>query len=75
MKKCIAFRGVPGVPNAWVRCARAAQSGSLFCRQHGEAINGAVLGMQMAGMLDEYEPWQHRKKPAEAAKTAPEKVM
>jgi hypothetical protein len=31
---------------------RRAERGAHFCRKHGEAVNGAVLGMCMAGLLD-----------------------
>lgn len=75
MKKCIAYRSVAGAPNAWVRCVRTVQRGTYFCPRHSEALSGAVLGMHMAGMLDEYEGWQHRKSKTEPAKTSTEKVM
>jgi hypothetical protein len=52
MKKCIAYRGIPGRPNAWISCMRTAVRGRPFCRKHGEAIEGAVLGMCVAGLLD-----------------------
>jgi hypothetical protein len=52
MKQCIAYRGIPDVPHAWIRCMRGAERGTHFCRKHGEAVNGAVLGMCVAGLLD-----------------------
>jgi hypothetical protein len=29
---------------AWIPCVRKAEKGSLFCRKHGDAIFGVMLG-------------------------------
>jgi len=45
MSRCIAFRVVPGCPNAWFRCGAKALRHSGFCRRHLDAIHGAMLGL------------------------------
>jgi hypothetical protein len=65
MKKCMAYRalachgrlGFSG--NRWVPCGLAAADGSRFCKKHGEAVIGGVLGFWVAGL------------PAEAGQPAP----
>jgi hypothetical protein len=44
MKKCRAFYPIAGSRTAWLPCVRAAENGSSFCRRHGNAIFGVVLG-------------------------------
>jgi hypothetical protein len=52
MKKCIAYFPLGSTRQAWVPCARPAVDKSVFCRKHGEAIAGAVLGFCVNGMLE-----------------------
>ncbi len=44
MKKCKAFYPIAGSRTAWIPCVRKAEAESGFCRRHGEAIFGAMLG-------------------------------
>jgi hypothetical protein len=44
MKKCKAFYPIAGSRTAWIPCVRRAEAGSRYCRQHGDAIFGAMLG-------------------------------
>jgi hypothetical protein len=44
MTKCRAFFPIAGTRAAWLPCVRKAEDGSPFCRTHGDAIFGAVLG-------------------------------
>jgi len=44
MVKCAAFQPVAGTRKAWIPCARRAEAGSAFCRKHGDAIFGVMLG-------------------------------
>jgi len=44
MKKCKAFTPVAGSRTAWLPCMRKSQPGSAFCKKHGDAIFGAMLG-------------------------------
>jgi len=44
MKKCVAFQPLAGSRTAWVPCARKAEAGSAFCRKHGDAAFGMMLG-------------------------------
>ena len=44
MKKCKAFYPIAGSRTAWIPCLRKAEAESGFCRQHGDAIFGAMLG-------------------------------
>ena len=44
MKKCKAFYPIAGSRTAWIPCAQGAEAGSNFCRRHGDAIFGAMLG-------------------------------
>ncbi len=44
MKKCCAFYPIAGSRTAWLPCVRKVEAGSRFCRRHGEAIFGAMLG-------------------------------
>jgi hypothetical protein len=54
MKKCIAYERAHPLPNAWCSCRKVAAPGSVFCRRHGDAVDGAVLGMLVHGYgLDE----------------------
>lgn len=45
MKMCAAYSPLGGTRQGWAPCARQAEGPSLFCRKHGEAIAGAVLGL------------------------------
>ena len=49
MKKCIAYFPLGIGRQAWVPCARQAEEQSLYCRKHGDAIAGAVLGLCVRG--------------------------
>ena len=44
MKKCKAFYPIAGSRTAWIPCAQKAEAGSVYCRRHGSAIFGAMLG-------------------------------
>jgi hypothetical protein len=44
MKKCKAFYPIAGSRTAWIPCARKAEEGTGFCRRHGDAIFGVMLG-------------------------------
>ncbi len=44
MKKCKAFYPIAGSRTAWIPCVQKAEAGSEYCRQHGDAIFGAMLG-------------------------------
>jgi hypothetical protein len=58
MKKCIAYRALTchGMlefsRSRWVPCGFAAADGSAFCKKHGDAVIGSVLGLWAAGLLD-----------------------
>ncbi len=41
----MAFYPVAGSRTAWIPCAQKAESESGFCRRHGDAIFGALLGV------------------------------
>ncbi len=49
MKKCAAYSPLGGTRQGWAPCACQAEGQSLFCRKHGEAIAGAVLGLCVNG--------------------------
>jgi hypothetical protein len=44
MKKCKAFYPIAGSRTAWIPCVRKAEEGTGFCRRHGDAIFGVMLG-------------------------------
>ena len=44
MGKCWAFYPIAGTRLAWIPCMRKAVEGERYCRRHGDAITGAVLG-------------------------------
>jgi hypothetical protein len=44
MPKCKAFTPVVGSRSGWLPCSCKAQRGSAFCKKHGDAIFGAMLG-------------------------------
>jgi hypothetical protein len=58
MKKCIAYRalachGRQGFfRSRWVPCGLAAADGSDFCKKHGDAVIGGLLGLWAAGLLE-----------------------
>jgi len=47
--RCIAYVRAGWEPNAWVPCSGRSQCGSLYCRRHEDAVNGAVLGLWVHG--------------------------
>ncbi len=49
MKKCKAFYPIAGSRTAWIPCARKAEEGTGFCRRHGDAIFGVMLGAIVYG--------------------------
>jgi hypothetical protein len=59
MSKCQAFFPIAGTREGWLPCARKAEQGSPFCRRHGDAILGAILGLLMSA-----EPLSQREKRA-----------
>jgi len=44
MKKCKAFYPIAGSRTAWIPCVKTAEKGTGFCRRHGDAIFGVMLG-------------------------------
>jgi hypothetical protein len=66
MKKCWAYQPIAGSRTAWVPCARMAEEGARFCRAHGRAIEGAVLGAlvraepvdEAVTLYEERAPWK-----------------
>ena len=65
MKTCQAFYPIAGSRTAWLPCVRKAEKGSHFCRRHGDAIFGAVLGAlvyaetveQAVSFVEDRAPW------------------
>jgi hypothetical protein len=51
MSRCQAFRPIAGTREAWIPCIRCAEAGSAFCRAHGDAIFGAMLGRLALGLV------------------------
>lgn len=60
MKKCRAFYPIAGARSVWIPCVRKAEEGSAFCRRHGDAVFGAVLGMKEADEVKEVEEVKKR---------------
>ncbi len=48
-QRCIAYVRAGWDPQAWVPCSRRRQCGSLYCRRHEDAVNGAILGLWAHG--------------------------
>ncbi len=48
MRKCRAFYPIAGSRTAWIPCAQKAEAESGFCRRHGDAIFGAMLGAMVS---------------------------
>ena len=68
MKKCQAFYPIAGTRKAWIPCVRKAEEGSAFCRRHGDAILGAMLGaLVYAEAVDEVEHLCGEARPCEMA--------
>ena len=44
MKTCQAFYPIAGTHSSWIPCVRKAEKGSHFCRRHGDAGFGPLLG-------------------------------
>jgi hypothetical protein len=44
MKKCRAYYPIAGSRTVWIPCVQKAEAESGFCRRHGDAILGAMLG-------------------------------
>ena len=44
MKKCKAFYPIAGSRTAWIPCVQRAEKETGFCRRHGDAIFGVMLG-------------------------------
>lgn len=49
MKRCVAYRVVPGLRHAWVPCRLRAERESLFCKRHADALQGVFLGFCVHG--------------------------
>jgi hypothetical protein len=45
MAKCSAYIRAGRSPHAWKPCVRRALRGHKYCRIHGDAVLGAVLGL------------------------------
>jgi hypothetical protein len=58
MKKCVAYRALACQGrlefsrSRWVPCGFAAADDSDFCKKHGDAVIGGVLGLWAAGLLE-----------------------
>lgn len=65
MKRCIAYIRVRGLPRAWRRCLKRAEQGFFLCHSHGDALDGAVLGM----LLHEYPFGEKRVSPKKNSTT------
>jgi hypothetical protein len=52
MKKCLAYRALGFSRNRWVPCGLAAAHSLDFCKKHGDAVIGGVLGLWAAGLLE-----------------------
>jgi len=58
MKKCIAYRALAChgrrefSRSRWVPCGIAAADGLDFCKKHGDAVIGSVLGLWATGLLE-----------------------
>ena len=69
-QRCIAYVRAAWERNTWVPCIRRRQCGSLFCRRHEDAVNGAVLGLwvhgfpQKGGAADSKQAGPQRKTPS-----------
>jgi hypothetical protein len=48
-QRCIAYVRAGWDPHAWIPCSRRRQCGSLYCRCHEDAVNGAILGLWAHG--------------------------
>jgi hypothetical protein len=61
---------------AWIPCVRKAESGSPFCRKHGDAIFGAMLGalVHEEPVNEMVSLGEKRERPAASQSTAPPKV-
>jgi hypothetical protein len=65
MKTCQAFYPIAGSRSAWLPCVHKAERGSHFCRRHGDAIFGALLGAlvyaepldQAVSFVEDRAPW------------------
>jgi hypothetical protein len=44
MNKCKAYYPIAGSRTAWIPCVQKAEAESRYCRRHGDAIFGAMLG-------------------------------
>lgn len=52
MPRCIAYTRSPLSRNAWNPCKRKAVPGSRFCRQHDDAVDGAILGLVLQSVAN-----------------------
>jgi hypothetical protein len=77
MSKCKAFYPIAGSRTAWIPCLRKAEAESGFCRRHGDAIFGAMLGaIVYEAPVDEAvhveaEKWPQRKVNGEGPRPGP----
>jgi hypothetical protein len=46
---CQAFSLIAGSRTAWVPCVRQAEEGEKYCRRHGDAVAGVLLGEVVYG--------------------------
>jgi len=52
IRECIAYVATNRSGSGWLPCGKPALPRTRFCRRHADAINGAVLGMTLQGILD-----------------------
>ena len=45
MGKCWAFYPIAGSRSAWIPCKREAEEDGRYCRRHGDAAVGILLGI------------------------------
>jgi hypothetical protein len=70
MKKCIAFSAIPGSREAWIPCMRLAQTAYALCQRHSDVIAGVMLGVCVAGIVDDAKKKLKNRRRAERKRLA-----
>lgn len=58
--RCVALVHSRTHEDLWTPCVRAAQPGGVLCREHRDALDGALLGLESSDVVPRSQPASYR---------------